>query len=165
MLKQDIQNATTEALKNKDSFTVDVLRMILAAISAKEKDKRYKLAQQKPEMSEEQLQKESAFSDQEVIDTLSSEVKKRRDAIVLYEQGKRPELAEKEKKEIELIQKYLPAQLSLEELRKLVEESIAKVGAKEIKDTGKIMQDLMPKVKGRAEGSEISKIIKELLSK
>lgn len=165
MLKQDIQNATTEALKNKDSFTVDVLRMILAAISAKEKDKRYKLAQQKPEMSEEQLQKESAFSDQEVIDTLSSEVKKRRDAIALYEQGKRPELAEKEKKEIELIQKYLPAQLSLEELRKLVEESIAKVGAKEIKDTGKIMQDLMPKVKGRAEGSEISKIIKELLSK
>ena len=165
MLKQDIQNATTEALKNKDSFTVDVLRMILAAISAKEKDKRYKLAQQKPEMSEEQLQKESAFSDQEVIDTLSSEVKKRRDAIVLYEQGKRPELAEKEKKEIELIQKYLPAQLSPEELRKLVEESIAKVGATEIKDTGKIMQDLMPKVKGKAEGSEISKIIKELLSK
>ncbi len=165
MLKQDIQNATTEALKNKDSFTVDVLRMILAAISAKEKDKRYKLAQQKPEMSEEQLQKESAFSDQEVIDTLSSEVKKRRDAIALYEQGKRPELAEKERKEIELIQKYLPAQLPPEELRKLVEESIAKVGAKEIKDTGKIMQDLMPKVKGRAEGSEISKIIKELLSK
>ena len=65
----------------------------------------------------------------------------------------------------EILKKYLPEQLSQEELRKLVLESINKTGAVEIKDTGKIMQDLMPKVKGKADGSEISKIIKELLSK
>jgi len=63
------------------------------------------------------------------------------------------------------LQKYLPEQLSSEDLKKLVEESIAKTGAKEIKETGKIMADLMPKVKGKAEGSEISKVIKEILSK
>ena len=74
-------------------------------------------------------------------------------------------MADKEKKEIEILKKYLPEQLSEEELRKIIAESIKKTGAREIKDMGKIMADLMPKVKGKADNSEIAKIIKELLSK
>jgi hypothetical protein len=80
-------------------------------------------------------------------------------------QGNRPELADREKKEIEILKKYLPEQLSEEQLRKLIQESITKTGAKEIKDMGKIMADLMPKIKGKADNSEISKIVKELLTK
>ena len=105
------------------------------------------------------------MTDEQVLEVISSEIKKRKDAIALYEQGKRPELAEREKKEIDILKKYLPEQLSEEELRKLVSESIEKTGASEMKDMGKIMADLMPKVKGKADNSEISKIVKELLSK
>ncbi|MCX6723839.1 MAG: GatB/YqeY domain-containing protein [Candidatus Staskawiczbacteria bacterium] len=155
MLKKQIQQDSTEALKLGEQFRLGVLRMLLAAILTKEKDKRYK----------KKLQADAELTDEQILEVISSEIKKRKDAIVLYEQGKRPELAEREKKEIEVLKKYLPEQLSQEELKKLVVESITKVGAKEMKDTGKIMADLMPKVKGKAEGSEISKIIKELLTK
>ena len=155
MLKQQIQTATTESLKSGDSFTTGVLRMLLASIITKEKDKKFK------EKSEEDI----ILKDEEIIDVISSEIKKRKDAIVLYEKGNRQELADKEKKEIEVLKKYLPEQIPEEELRKLIQSSINKVGATEIKDTGKIMADLMPKVKGKADNSEISKIIKELLSK
>jgi hypothetical protein len=155
MLKQQIQKETTEAMKSKDEFVVGTLRMLLASILTKEKEKKYK------EKSEVDVQ----LTDEEIISIVSSEIKKRKDAIALYTQGNRPELAEKEQKEIEILKKYLPEQLGEEELRKLVAESIAKTGATEIKDTGKIMADLMPQVKGKADGSEISKIIKELLTK
>ena len=106
----------------------------------------------------------SALNDDEVISVISSEIKKRKDAIVLYKKGNRQELVDKEKKEIEILQKYLPEQLSLEEIRKLIEESIANVGATNIKEMGKVMADLAPKVKGKADGGEVSKIIKELLN-
>lgn len=152
MLKQAIQADIKEAMKQKNQELVGVLRMAVAAINTKEKEKFY------------QLGKEEVLNDDEIIGVISSEIKKRRDAIALYEQGNRPELAEVEKKEIAMLQAYLPEQLSADELKKLVEASIAKTGAKEMKDMGKIMADLMPQVKGKAENAEISKIIKELLS-
>jgi hypothetical protein len=155
MLKQTIQTNTTEALKRGDNFVVGVLRMLSAAILSKEKEKKYK----------EKLEGEAELTDEQVIETISSEIKKRKDAIVLYEKGNRPELAENEKKEIEVLKKYLPEQLSEDELKKMVAESIAKTGAKEIKDMGKVMADLNPKIKGKADGGEVSKIIKELLKK
>lgn len=165
MLKQQIQNSTTEALKAGDQFNLGVLRMLLASIVTKEKDKRYKISKEKPDLSEEKLAKESELTDEQIIEVISSEIKKRKDAITLYQQGKRPELAEREAKEIEVLKKYLPEQLSPEELKKLVQEAISKTGAKEMRDMGKIMADLMPKVKGKADNSEISRIVKELLSK
>jgi uncharacterized protein len=165
LLKQNIKSNTIEALKLGDQFLVGTLRMLSASIVTKEKDKRYKISKEKPNATEEVLAKESELTDEQIIEVISSEIKKRKDAIVLYEKGNRPELADREKKEIEILKKYLPEQLSDEELRKLVKESITKVGAKEIKDTGKVMSDLMPKVKGKADNSEISKIIKEFLSK
>ena len=109
--------------------------------------------------------KESELTEEQVIETISSEIKKRKDAIVLYEKGNRQELAEREKKEIEVLKKYLPEQLSPEELTKLAAESVAKVGATGIKDMGKVMADLNQKIKGKADGGEVSKIVKELLSK
>jgi len=165
MLKQQIKNAVNEALKSGDQITLGTLRMFLASVVSKEKERRYKIATEKPDISEENLAKESELTDEQILEVISSEIKKRRDAITLYIQGKRPELAQKEEAEISVLQKYLPAQLSPEEIKKLVEESIIKVGAKEMRDMGKVMADLNPKVKGKAEGGEVSKIVKELLSK
>lgn len=155
MLKQKILEDTTNALKSGDSLAVSTLRMLSAAIALKEKDLKYK----------QKLEKEPELSDDQIIEAVSSEIKKRKDAIVLYNQGNRPELAEKEQKEIEILKKYLPEQLSEGELKKLIEESIQKTGAKEMKDMGKVMADLNPKIKGKADGGEASKIVKELLSK
>jgi hypothetical protein len=167
-LKQQIQAATTEAMKSKDSFVVGTLRMLSAAILTKEKDKRYKISKDpafaKASAGEESLEKASQLTDEEIIEVISSEIKKRKDAIVLYEKGNRPELADREKKEIEILKKYLPEQLSPEELKKIVAESIAKVGAKEMKDMGKVMAEISPKIKGKADSGEVSKIIKEILT-
>jgi len=155
MLKQTIQTDTTNSMKSGDVFVTGTLRMLLAAVQAKEKDKKFK----------EKLEEEVQLKDEEIIDVISSEVKKRNDAIVLYKQGNRPELADKEQKEIDILKKYLPTQLSEEEIKKLVTESITKVGAKEIKDMGKVMGDLSSKIKGKADGSTVSRIVKEFLGK
>ena len=164
-VKKQIQNDVKDFLKAGDELASSTLRMVLAGVISKEKEKRYKISKEKPDLKEQELIKESELTDEEIIEVLLSEIKKRKDAIVLYKKGDRQELADKEKKEIEILQKYLPEQIPEEELKKIVEESIAKTGASEIKDIGKVMADLMPKVKGKADNSEISKIIKELLSK
>lgn len=164
MLKHQIQSDAMKALKEGKSETAAVLRLVLASSGAKEKEKRYKLAKENPSLVENDLAKQSELSDDEMIAALSGEIKKRKDAIALYEQGNRPELAQKEKDEIAVIQNYLPAQLSQEEIKKLVEESISAVGAQELKDMGKVMADLNTKIKGRADGGQVSKVVKELLS-
>jgi len=165
MLKQRISSDTLSAAKNKEETTLSVLRMLSAAILSKEKEKRYKMAKANPSMAEKELEEKSALADEEISETVSSEVKKRKESILAFGKGNRPELAEKEKKELEILMKYLPQQLSEEELRKMVKSAIDKVGAKEMKDMGKVMAELMPKVKGKADGGEISKIAKELMGK
>jgi len=165
LLKQQIQLGVTDALKQGNKEIAEVLRLVLASINSKEKEKRYKISKEKPQLKEEELQKESELSDDETVSVLSSEIKKRRDSIALYEKGNRQELADKEQKEIDIIKKYLPEQLSPDEIKKLVAESIAKTRAKEIKNMGKVMADLNPKIKGKADGGEVSKIVKELLAK
>lgn len=163
-LKQQISQDLKEAMKGREELTSSVLRMVLAAFLNKEKDKRYKLSKQSPDMKEEDLTKESALSDDEITEALSSEVKKRREAASEYDKGNRPELAEKERNEIEILQKYLPEQLSEDEVRKLVQDAVQKTGAKEQKDMGKVMGVLMPQVKGKADGNMVSKIVKESLT-
>ncbi len=164
-IKQQIQNNIREFLKSGDQLASGTLRMVLASVISKEKEKRYNVSKKKPNLEEQDLIKESELTDEETIGVLLSEIKKRKDAIVLYEKGKRQELADKEKKEIEILQKYLPEQIPIDELKKIVEESVNKTGAKEMKDMGRVMADLMPKVKGKADSGEISKIVKELLVK
>lgn len=169
-LKQNIQQDLEKALKDGQTIAVSTLRLVFASVLNKEKEKRFKIsrepafAQGFSEAREKELEEKSALSDEEIIDVIFSEIKKRKDAIVLYEKGGRQELADKEKAESEVLQKYLPEQISEEDLKKIVAEAIEKTGAKEIKDTGKIMAQVMPKVKGRADGAKISKIVKELLT-
>jgi len=163
-LKEKIQNELQEAVKNREELKSSVLRLLLSAIFNKEKEKRYKLSKQKPEFKEKDLEKESQLVNEEVIEVISSEIKKRKESIELFEKGEREDLVEKETKEKEILEKYLPEQLSEEEIKKLAKETIEKIGAKEIKDMGKVMAELMPKVKGRADGGLVSKIAKELLA-
>jgi len=163
MLKIKIEKDFQKVLKERKEIEISTLRMLKAAIFNKEKEKRYKLSRQKPELTGEELEKESQLIDEELIEVLSSEIKKRKEALILFERGKRKDLAKKEKAEMKILQNYLPEQFSEEEIRKLIEEAIKKTGAKEIKDMGKVMSELMPKVKGKADGSLVSKIVKEVL--
>ncbi len=164
MLKQKIQDDLTKAIKGGDEISRSTLRMLLAAILNKEKEKRYKISKTEPDSTEKELAEKSALTDGELIEVISSEVKKGKEAILEFKKGEREDLVKKEKAETEILQKYLPKQLSEEELKKIIKEAVEKVGAKEIKDMGKVMAEIMPKVKGKADGSEVSKIVKELLS-
>lgn len=163
-LKAKIQQDLSAVVKKRDELKTSVLRLLLASILNKEKEKRYKIYQLQKDISEKELNEKSQLSDEEVIDTVSSEIKKRKEAILEFEKGKRQEMADKEKKEMEILKTYLPEQMSEEEIRKLVEETIVKAGAKNQKDIGRVMSELMPKVKGKADGSSVSVIVKELLS-
>lgn len=163
MLKDQIKADTIAAMKSGDQQVTGVLRMASSAMNAKKTEKRYALAKEKPDLSEEELAKLSELTEEEMIGVLASEVKKRKDAIALYVEGGREELADTEKQEIAILQKYLPEQLSAEDIKKLVQEAIAVTGAASIKDMGKVMAELSPKIKGKADGGEVSKIVKELL--
>lgn len=163
-LKNKIQSDLTEALKSQNAVVRDTLRVLSAAILSKEKEKRYKISKDGKVSTEEELTKKSVLIDEEVMDVIVSEAKKRKESILEFEKGKRDDLAKKEKQELEVLQKYLPEQLPEEEVKKLVKEAVENTGAKEIKDMGKVMAALMPKIKGRADGGMISKIVKDLLS-
>ena len=180
LLKQKIQEDLKKALKENREAEVSTLRMTIATISNRETEKRTKIWKEKPESSVKELEKESQLTDEEILEAISSEVKKRKEAILefekamllllsryhsAFEKGKIEDLVKKEKEELEILEKYLPEQLSEKEIKKLVKEAIEKVGAKEPKDIGKAMAELMPQVKGRADGALVSKIVKESLMK
>jgi len=162
-LKKQIKQNLEIALKGKKRVEVSTLRMLNAAILNKEKEKRYKISKEKPELKPEKLEEESQLIDGEIIQVLQSEIKKRKEAILEFEKGERQDLVNKEKAEMDILQKYMPEQLSEEEIKKIVKTAIEKVGAKEPRDMGKVMGELMPKVKGRADGGIVSRIVKELL--
>jgi len=163
-LKEKIEEDFKKTLKEKRKIEVSTLRMLKAAIFNKEKEKRYKISKEKPDLSGEQLEKESQLRDEEVLEVVSSEIKKRKESILEFEKGERQDLVEKETKEKEILEKYLPEQLSEEEIKKLATKVIEKIEAKEPKDVGKVMAELMPKVKGKADGILVSKIVKGLLT-
>jgi len=162
-LKEKIQEDFKKALKEKKEIKLSTLRMLSAAIFNKEKEKRYNLSQERPELSAQDLEKESWLMDEEILEVVSSEIKKRKESISEFQKGQREDLAEKEKKELEILKQYLPEQLSKEEIEKLAREVIEKVQARDLKDMGKVMAQLMPKIKGRAVGNEVSDVVKELL--
>lgn len=149
-MKQEVQREIKEALLQRDELKTGTLRMLLAALVNKEKEN--PPAGGQGSLTEDQTQT-----------IVLSEVKKRKEAIEAFEKGGRPEMAEKERKELEILQKYLPEQLPEEEVRKLVEEAIKQTGAAKVQDMGKVMAALMPKVKGKADGALVSSIVKELL--
>jgi hypothetical protein len=162
-LKSKIQEDSKKSLKERKEIEVSTLRMLNSAIFNREKEKRYKLAQEKPDFKEKDLEKESQLIDEEIVQVVFSEIKKRKEAIEGFEKGKRMDLVEKEKKEMEILKKYLPEQFSEAEIKKMVKEVIEEVRAESLKDLGKVMGKLMPKLKGKAEGGLVNKIVKELL--
>lgn len=148
LLKQKINADLLLAMKAGDTLKRDVLRMLDAMIKNTEIEK---------------LKKAEGLADSEVQEVISRAVKQRKDAAAQYIAGNRPELAEKENKEIEILAGYLPKQLGEEEVRKVVAEIIAKVGATSKADIGKVMGPVMGKLKGLADGNLVKKIVEEKL--
>jgi uncharacterized protein YqeY len=159
-LREKIDQDFKDAFKAKNESQLSILRMLLAALKNKEVEKRTKLSKSEPI---EKLEELSKLSDEEVIGVISSEIKKRKDASEQYRKGERPELAEKEESEIKTLSIYMPEQMSEEELTKIVKETIKETNVSSPKDMGKLMGALMPKVKGKADGNLVSRIVKEQL--
>ncbi|MGD2118865.1 MAG: GatB/YqeY domain-containing protein [Chromatiales bacterium] len=146
MLKQQITDDMKAAMKGGDKPRLGVIRLILAALKQKEVDERIEL------------------NDEQVLAILDKMVKQRRDSISQYEQAGRTELADQEKFEIDVIQTYLPEQLDAAEIQSMIEDAISNTGASSMKDMGKIMGMLKPKLQGRADMGAVSGLIKQKLS-
>lgn len=144
-LKERISTDYVKAYKAKEQLEVDTLRLLKAAIK------------------NEELKANQDLTDDDLIKVISTEIKKRKQAIESYEQADRKELADKEKQEILVLEKYLPQQLSAEELEVLVKETIAEVGAESAKDMGRVMKTLMQKVRGAADGKTVNELVRKLL--
>lgn len=150
MSKQDLQNELKESMLARDELKTSVLRMLLSAINYYE------------------INKGGAgyeATDEDVLSVIQNQAKQRKDSIEQFEKGQRQDLADKEKKELELLQKYLPEQMSEDQVRTIVKETIEQTGATSMQDMGKVMGALMPKLKGKADGGLVSKIVKEELVK
>lgn len=171
MLKEKLKEDLKVAMKAGDAPRRMLISMVLAAIQNKELEKRTKLAKTVADTA--QLEIESHLNDEETLDVIASEVKRRKDAAAEFNKGGRPELAENERKEAEMLMAYLPEQMSDDEIRVAVKQAIADIrstgsgqaGAINIKDMGKVIGVVMPKVKGKADGGRVSQIVKEELSK
>lgn len=163
-LKIKIENDFKSAFKQKKEIEVSVLRLLKADIVNKEKEKRYQLSKENPDFTDKKLEEKSVLTDEEVLDIILSKSKRTEESIAGFKKGNRDDLVKKEEQELEVLKKYMPQQLTEQEVRKLTEEIIKETKAESIKDMGKVMSGLMPKVKGKASGGLISKIVKELLS-
>lgn len=161
-LKGRIGQDLISAVKGKDKVKSLVLRSLNAAIKNAEIIKRAKLSKGSGEIN---LEKASILSDEEVIGVISSQIKQRKDSIGEFEKANRLDLVEKEKTEMAVLTIYLPPQLSEAEVRKIVSVAIGKTGANSVKEMGRVMASIMPEVKGKADGTMVSGIVKELLSK
>jgi uncharacterized protein len=163
-LKEKIREDLNLAIKGKKEKEISVLRLLLSGIENKEKEKRYNLTKEETGLEEQELSEKSSLNDEEITEVVFSEAKKRKESISEFEKGGREELARKEKEELEVLKKYLPEQMGEQELKKIIENAIQESGAESMKDIGKVMSSVMPKVKGKADGSEVNRIAKELLS-
>jgi len=146
MLKQQITDDMKAAMKGGDKPRLGVIRLILAAIKQKEVDERIEL------------------NDEQVLAILDKMVKQRRDSITQYEDAGRTELADQEKFEVGIIQEYLPEQLDEAAILAMIDEAIAETGAASMKDMGKLMGVLKPKLQGRADMGQASALVKQKLS-
>ena len=144
-LKEKLQGDLKSSMKNKDTIRKSVVTLIRAAIKQYEVDNRVELA------------------DDAIIDIISKQPKQRKDSLAEFEKANRDDLIEETKSEIQVLEGYLPQQLSEEELEKIVIETIAEVGATSMKDMGKIMVTIKPKTAGRADGRKINELVKKNL--
>ena len=149
MNKQKLQQELKESMLARNELKTSVLRMLLSAINY------YEI--QKGGAGYEALE-------EDVLAVIQKEAKQRNDSIEQFNNAGRQELADKEQKELEMLEVYLPEQMSEEEIKKLVKEAISQTKAISMQDIGKIMGVLMPKVKGKADGNLVNNIVKKELT-
>ena len=143
-LLEQLSKDMVEAMKSKDSFTLGVIRMAKGAIQL------------------EAINKKKDLTDEDVVSVIAKQIKMRNDSVNEFTKAGRMDLAEQNKKEIEILNKYMPAQLSSEEVDKIIQEAFEKLNPTS-KDMGLIMKEVSPKLKGKADMSKVNAIIKEKL--
>ena len=146
-LLTQLNNDMKQAMKNKDKERLSVIRMVKASLQ----NESIKLGK-------------SELSEDEDLSILSRELKQRKDSLQEFKSAGRDDLVEKLETEIKIIEEYMPEQLSDEELSAIVQETIRETGASSKQDMGKVMSRIMPKVKGKADGSKINKLVQEHLN-
>ena len=144
-LKEQILNDFKEAMKAREKERLSVLKMI------------------KSELRNKEIDSGDELGEDELHALLAKEAKQRKESIKQFEEGDRQDLADKEKRELEIIESYLPDSLSEEELEALVDEVIEATGAQSMADMGKVMGAIMPRVRGRADGSDVQRLVQEKL--
>jgi len=166
-LKNKINQELLEAQKAKDEIKVSTLRMVNASIKNEEivarRDKKTEPFDPAQGLREGGEGEGAGLEDEKVLEVIAKEVKKRRESVEAYKKGGREELAEKEKKELEILEKYLPEQLSHDKIKEMVEEAVKQTGASGAGDFGKVMGVVMGKVKGQAGGAEVQRVVREAL--
>lgn len=144
-IRDQIADDIKSAMKSGDAFKRDTLRLLISQI---------KYAQ---------IEKNAELSDDEVISVLMNAAKKRQEAIDLYEKGNRPDLKAKEQQELEIISLYLPKKITDAELDAVINDTIQKVGAKTIKDLGKVMTAIMKDLKNQVDGKKAQELVRQKL--
>lgn len=146
-LKDKLAEEMKGAMKSQDKLRLSTIRMLLSAVKYKE------------------IALGKALAEEEMIETVTSSVKQRRDSIEQFKIAGRNDLVEKEEAELKILQGFLPEQLSVEEIEAEIDRTVTEAGASGMKDLGKVMKLLMPKVAGRADGKVVSDKVRERLSK
>jgi uncharacterized protein YqeY len=145
-LEERLVEEMKQALKSNDKLRLSTIRMIRSALKNKEIELRKKL------------------EDEEVVKVIQVMVRKGEESVEQFQIGGRMDLVEKEKKEIEILKSFLPQPLSQEEILKIIDQSIQETQASSLKDIGKVMKSVMPKIGGKADGKLINQLVKERLS-
>jgi uncharacterized protein YqeY len=146
-LQEKIQSHIADAMRTKDSLRLSTLRMMKSAVKNKE------------------IEKMKPLEESEVIAVFNTLVKQRKDSVEQFRKGDREELAQKEEAEIKIIEEYLPAAASEEDIRRAIDEAIQETGAASIKDMGKVMKAALARLAGKsADGGRVSQLVKEKLS-
>ena len=146
-LKLKLNDDLKQAMRDGDTVKRSVLRFLMSSIHNAE------------------IAKQSDLDNSDILGIISREAKQRQESIEAFKQGNRADLVEKEEAELTIIQQYLPEQMSREEIIAAVQQVISQVGAQGPADKGKVMKDLMPAMKGKADGRVINEVVTELLSK
>ena len=144
-LKESLLTHLKEAQKARDSLTLNTIRCVISEIKNREIDLRREL------------------DDEEITSLVSTQIKKRKEAATLFDKGGRTDLSEKENQEMVILQKYLPEQVSEEDLKNRIQEVILELGIVDIKDLGMVMRTLIPEFKGRADNGQIKNLVIECL--
>ncbi|OGW93706.1 MAG: hypothetical protein A3I73_05360 [Omnitrophica bacterium RIFCSPLOWO2_02_FULL_45_16] len=141
-----IDKELKEAMRSKDTVKLSVLRMLMAAVK-----------------NAEIAKKVNKLGDPDVIQVVQKMIKEHKESISQFEKGNRTDLVNKEKAEMEILQKYVPAQMTEEELARIVKATVQEMGAASKADTGKVMKAVMEKLKGKADGKAVSQLVMSLL--